>query len=389
MNHGVVPSQRSRAKPIAEEQGDGEGDVHALADASSSVVRGVRAFVGRSFIGGDDRSTGRAALVNASTSYREPRRAMRNSLRGQSVDVAVHDRPTMTDQTMSATHVPLAAPCPATPLVMPNAWDAGSAKLFASLGFAAIATTSSGFAATLGRADGGVHARRGDRPHRRLAAATPLPVNADLEDCFADDPAGRGGDDPRRRRRPARPARRSRTTPRSGTIRSTIGPGRRARSPPRSRRRAPSRASCSRRAAENLIRGVHDLADTIARLQAYQEAGADVLYAPGPVARSTTSAPSSASVDRPVNVLLLPGGPTVRELAAAGVARVSVGGTLAWVAWGAVADAARELLADGTHGLRRPRHVAAGGRAARAALRVSRRRCRSPGALAHATGAAR
>ena len=73
---------------------------------------------------------------------------------------------------------------------MPNAWDAGSAKLFASLGFAAIATTSSGFAATLGRPDGGVSAEEALAHTAALAAATPLPVNADLEDCFADDPAG-------------------------------------------------------------------------------------------------------------------------------------------------------------------------------------------------------
>src|SRR4051794_12575824 len=79
---------------------------------------------------------------------------------------------------------------PGTPLVMPNAWDAGSAKLFASLGFEAIATTSSGFAATLGRADGGVSRDEALTHTAALAAATPLPVNADLEDCFADEPAG-------------------------------------------------------------------------------------------------------------------------------------------------------------------------------------------------------
>ena len=73
---------------------------------------------------------------------------------------------------------------------MPNVWDAGSARLFASLGFAAIATTSSGFAATLGRGDGGVSRDEALVHTAALAAATPLPVNADLEDCFADDPAG-------------------------------------------------------------------------------------------------------------------------------------------------------------------------------------------------------
>src|SRR4051794_39363642 len=79
---------------------------------------------------------------------------------------------------------------PGAVLVMPNAWDAGSAKLFASLGFGAVATTSSGFAATLGRRDGGVTRDEALAHAAALAAATPLPVNADLEDCFADDPAG-------------------------------------------------------------------------------------------------------------------------------------------------------------------------------------------------------
>ncbi len=101
--------------------------------------------------------------------------------------------------------------------------------------------------------------------------------------------------------------------------------------------------------AENLIRGVQDLADTIARLQAYQEAGADVLFAPGLFSIEDVRS-VVASVDRPVSVLLLPGGPDVAEMAAAGVSRLSVGATLTWVAWGAVADAATELRDAGTQG---------------------------------------
>ena len=88
-----------------------------------------------------------------------------------------------------------------------------------------------------------------------------------------------------------------------------------------------------------------DLDDTIRRLQAYQDAGADVLYAPG-LSNVDDVRSVVTSVDRPVNVILLPGGPAVAELAAAGVARISVGGALAWVSWGAVAEAARQLLAD-------------------------------------------
>ena len=101
--------------------------------------------------------------------------------------------------------------------------------------------------------------------------------------------------------------------------------------------------------AENLIHGIGDLDDTIRRLQAFQEAGADVLYAPG-CSPSRTCGRSCGQLDRPVNVLLLGGGPDVPELAEAGVARVSVGGALAWVAWGAVAEAASELLPSGTTG---------------------------------------
>lgn len=249
---------------------------------------------------------------------------------------------------------------PGSPLVMPNAWDAGSAKLFASLGFAAIATTSSGFAATLGRPDGAVSRDEAIAHTAALAAATPLPVNADLEDCFADDAVGV-----------------------ADTIAAAAGAGTAGASVEDFDRHAihPLAAAVERVAAaveaarphgvvvtaraENLIRGVVDLDDTIRRLQAYQEAGADVLYAPGLMTLTDVRAVVT-SVDRPVNVILLPGGPGIAELADAGVARVSVGGALAWVSWGAVAEAARQLLADdaGAYaGL-----AATGGRARKAAL---------------------
>ena len=176
--------------------------------------------------------------------------------------------------------VPPTSIAPGEPLVMPNAWDAGSAKLFASLGFAAIATTSSGFAATLGRADGGVSADEAIAHTAALAAATPLPVNADLEDCFADDPGRRGGDD-----HGGRGGRRGR-----GVGRGL--PARRRARPIHDIGLATDRVAAAAEAArasglvltaraENLIHGVRDLDDTIRRLQAYQEAGADVLYAPG------------------------------------------------------------------------------------------------------------
>ena len=101
--------------------------------------------------------------------------------------------------------------------------------------------------------------------------------------------------------------------------------------------------------AENHLHGVEDLADTIARLQAYQEAGADVLYAPG-ISRLEDIEAIVASVDLPVNALAFPGAPTVSELAAAGVKRVSVGGAFAFAALGATVEAAQELLDSGTYG---------------------------------------
>ena len=117
--------------------------------------------------------------------------------------------------------------------------------------------------------------------------------------------------------------------------------------------------------AENHLHGRHDLADTIARLLAYQDAGADVLYAPG-VTRPDDISRIVDSVDRPVNVLALPGAPTVSALAAAGVSRISVGGAFAFAALGAVVEASRELIDDGTYGFWD--RAGPGARAARAAF---------------------
>ena len=249
------------------------------------------------------------------------------------------------------------------PLVMPNAWDAGSAKLFASLGFAAIATTSSGFAATLGQPNDNVSAGEALAHTAALAAATPLPVNADLEDCFADDPAGvaatieaaaaagaAGASVEDFRRDPERPIHDL------GLATDRVAAAAEA-------ARASGLVLTAR--AENLLHGIRDLEDTIRRLQAYQEAGADVLYAPGLFTVEDVRA-VVRSVDRPVNVLLLGGGPDVAALAGAGVARISIGGALAWVAWGAVAQAAGDLLASGTAGY--ADLARAGSKAARAAF---------------------
>ena len=232
------------------------------------------------------------------------------------------------------------------PLLLPNPWDAGSARLLASLGFDALATTSSGFAATLGRLDGAVTRDEALAHAAVIVAATDLPVSADLEHGYAGDPAGV-----------------------AETVRLAIGAGlagcsiedydgeriypldvaaERVAAAARAAHGGPAGLVLTAR-AENHIHGRDDLADTIARLQAFQEAGADVLYAPGLTSLGDIRAVVSA-VDRPLNVLALPGMAPVGELAAAGVARISVGGAFAFAALGAVVQAARELREEGTYG---------------------------------------
>jgi len=235
------------------------------------------------------------------------------------------------------------------PLLLPNPWDRGSARLLASLGFQALATTSSGFAATLGRPDGSVTREEALAHAADVVSATDLPVSADLENCFADDPEGV-----------------------AQTVRLALDAGLagcsledfsgREDTPIYDAGLAAERVAAAAEAAhtgprrlvltarsENYLHGRPDLADTIARLQAYAEAGADVLYAPG--LRSIDEIRELvAAVDRPVNVLALPGAPPVSELASAGVSRVSVGGAFAFAALGAAVEAARELLEHGTYG---------------------------------------
>ena len=236
------------------------------------------------------------------------------------------------------------------PLLIPNAWDAGSAKLLVSLGFRAVATTSSGFAASLGRLDG---TALNDEALANAAvivnAVGVVPVSADLENGFGDesstvrmtmlnalsvglsgcsieDYTGRA-DDP---------------------IYDPKFAAERVEAAAAIAHRGPVRMVLTAR-AENFLHGRPDLADTIARLQAYQEAGADVLYAPGLTDLADIRSVVT-SVDRPVNVLALPAGPPVAELAAAGVRRISVGGAFAFAAYGTLIEAARELLDQGTYG---------------------------------------
>lgn len=232
---------------------------------------------------------------------------------------------------------------PGDPLLLPNAWDLGSARLLEALGFAAVATTSSGFAATLGRPDGAVTRDEALAHADAMAGAVAVPVSADLENGFADAP-----DDVARTVAAAREAGLAGCSVEDFTGRDD--------DPAYDRALAVERVAAAAEASgdlvltarcENHLRGRDDLADTIARLQAFQEAGADVLFAPG-LRDVADVATLCREVDLPVNALLMAGGPTPAELAEAGVARISVGGTFAWNSLSGLVDAARELLAGGT-----------------------------------------
>jgi 2-methylisocitrate lyase-like PEP mutase family enzyme len=233
-------------------------------------------------------------------------------------------------------------------LLIPNPWDPGSAKLLASLGFKALATTSGGSAATLGRLDGSMARDEAIVSAAAIVEATDLPVSADLENGFGDDPAGVG--ETMRLALDAGLAGASvEDYSRSEEKLYDIGvASERIAAAAEAAHNGPSRLVLTAR-AENHLYGVTDLDDTIARLQAYQEAGADVLYAPG-LSRLEDIRQVVSSVDRPVNVLGRPGAPSVAELAAIGVRRVSVGGAFAYAALGAAVEAARELLDEGTYG---------------------------------------
>jgi 2-methylisocitrate lyase-like PEP mutase family enzyme len=235
-----------------------------------------------------------------------------------------------------------------TPLLMANAWDAGSAKILAHLGYAALATTSAGFANALGRHDGGVTRDEAIAHGADLAAATALPVSADLEHGFAMSPedvaatvslaaasglAGCSIED-------WDPATQSIYD--HGLARDRIAAAAEA------AHAGPVRLVLTAR-AENHFRRVDNLDDTITRLQAYAAAGADVVYAPGIVSTEQISRVVD-SVEVPVNVVVFPGVPPIAELAELGVARVSVGSGFALAAHGALATAARELLEQGTYG---------------------------------------
>ncbi len=233
-------------------------------------------------------------------------------------------------------------------LILPNPWDAGTAKLLASLGFEALATTSLGMSNALGRVDGKGSVSRVEllQNCRVIAEATDLPVNADLENGYADDPQ--------------EAATILRDAAEMGVVGGSIEDwsGERIYDFHHAVERVAAGVEMARSLpvsftfvarAENLIRGRPDLDDTIKRLQAFEKAGADVLYAPGLRDIDAIRAVCSA-VSRPVNVVMGLKGPTfsVEQLAAAGVKRISVGGALARAALGAVLRAGREIKERGT-----------------------------------------
>ena len=225
------------------------------------------------------------------------------------------------------------------PFVIPNPWDAGSARVFAALDFQALASTSSGFAFTLGRLDGEATLDEVVAHTKALDSATDLPVSVDLENGYGESPESAA----------LAIARVAEAGAVGGSI-EDFDPSGRLYELSHAVERVAAAAEAARALgfpfmltgrAENHIRDNPDLDDTIARLQAYEAAGADVLYAPGLRTTSEISAVCSA-VSKPVNVLAL-GGLSLAEIVAAGAQRISVGGGLTWVAVSAMAGAAREM----------------------------------------------
>ena len=220
------------------------------------------------------------------------------------------------------------------PFVIPNPWDVGTAMLLESLGFKALATTSSGFAFTLGKPDGGATLDEVVAHVRLLCAAVDIPVSVDLENGYG--PPGEAI------------ARIADAGAAGGSIEDWDGErlyGREEAAERIAEARAADPDFVLTGRAENHLHGVDDLDDTIARLQAYGAAGADVLYAPGLRSLDEVRAVCDA-VGKPVNVLGHRGFASVGELFEAGAQRVSVGGALTWVAAAALKEAA-EALRDG------------------------------------------
>ncbi len=232
--------------------------------------------------------------------------------------------------------------------VIPNPWDVGSARVLATLGFRALATTSSGYAWSLGRPDNRVTLEEALAHIRAVAASVDVPVNADFEGGFAVEPAGVA----------ANVARAAVTGVAGISIEDSTGD---AAEPLFELALAVERIRAAREAiersgsgvlltgrSEGFVVGRPDLAETLRRLAAYADAGADCLYAPGIRTMADIRAVVRAVAPRPVNVLVASDFTTVAELAKAGVRRISVGGTLARTAWTGFIEAATEIAERGT-----------------------------------------
>jgi 2-methylisocitrate lyase-like PEP mutase family enzyme len=229
---------------------------------------------------------------------------------------------------------------------MPNPWDVGSARLLEALGFEALATTSAGFAWALGKLDQTVTRDELVAHVATLTATTSLPLNVDSERCFPDDPGGVAETVRLLADAGAAGFSIEDYDPATGGMDDVETAAGRVALAAEGAHASPQPLVLTAR-AENHIRDVDDLDDTISRLCAYRDAGADCVYAPGLVHIEQIAVVAEA-VGIPLNVLALPGGPSIRELAAAGVRRVSTGSLLAGAAYGALVAGARELLTDGT-----------------------------------------
>jgi 2-methylisocitrate lyase-like PEP mutase family enzyme len=230
--------------------------------------------------------------------------------------------------------------------VMPNPWDVGSARLLASLGFEALATTSAGFAWSLGKLDQAVSRDELVAHVTQLSSATELPLNVDSERCYPDEAGGIRETVALLAAAGAAGFSIEDYDPATGEIDDVgLAAEKVAAAAEANRGLAVPMVLTGR--AENHIRGVHDVDDTITRLLAYRDAGADAVYAPG----LNTVEQVGAVVDAvrcPGNILALPGGPSIAELANAGVRRVSTGSLLAARAYGALVSGARVLRDEGT-----------------------------------------
>jgi 2-methylisocitrate lyase-like PEP mutase family enzyme len=242
----------------------------------------------------------------------------------------------------------LALHVPGKPLLQPNAFDIGSARILESLGFQAIATTSSGAAATIGRVDGSI-GRDGTLAHcTAVAESVSIPVSGDTENGYADEPAAVA----------AFVTDATRTGVAGCSVEDWSGTAtyelslaaERVAAAAEAAHRGPTQVVLTAR-ADGHFHGTDDLDSVIRRLQAYSAAGADVLFAPGFAALDDIRRIISET-DKPVNVLVNvlvdDACPPLEQIAEAGAARISVGGSFAWVAYGAVIEAARELKESGT-----------------------------------------